>query len=138
MARDHVDRRAGRAARGLGVVVEDRADRRARLRRLAGERRGGQPEAVGDLARPAPVRASSRPVVEAAVASLASSPVSHRAIRSGTSAMRSAAASASEPSSASSWKTVLIGIVWMPVTRRGRPRTRSWARATIPSVRSSR
>ena len=44
-----------------------------------------------------PVRASSRPVVEAAVRSLASSPVSQKAIRSGTSAMRSAAASARRP-----------------------------------------
>ena len=43
--------------------------------------------------------------------------MSQRANRSGTSAIRSAAASAGDPSSASSWKTVLIGIVWMPVTR---------------------
>ena len=63
-----------------------------------------------------PVRASSRPVVDASVASFASSPESQSASRSGTSAIRSAAASAAEPSSASSWKTVLIGIVWMPVT----------------------
>ena len=54
--------------------------------------------------------------MEAFVASLTSSPVNQRVNRSGTSAMRSAAASAAEPSSASSWKTVLIGIVWMPVT----------------------
>ena len=62
-----------------------------------------------------PLRASSSPVVEAFVVSFASSPQSQRASRSGTSAMRSAASSAAEPSSASSWKTVLIGIVWMPV-----------------------
>ena len=51
----------------------------------------------------------------------------------------SAAASAADPSSASSWKTVLIGIVWMPVTPyRSAAGTRSWARATIPPVRPSR
>ena len=60
-----------------------------------------------------PDRASRRPVVEALVTSLASSPHSQYASRSGTSAIRSAAAALE---SASSWKTVLIGIVWMPVT----------------------
>ena len=71
--------------------------------------------------------------------SLASSPVSHRFKRSGTSAIRSAAASAALPSSASSWKTVLIGIVWMPHVEYSSSRlTRACARATIPSVRWSR
>ena len=60
-----------------------------------------------------PARASSSPVVDAFVISLASSPVSQYASRSGTSAICSATAARS---SASSWKTVLIGIVWMPVT----------------------
>ena len=71
--------------------------------------------------------------------SLASSPESQSASRSGTSAIRSAASSAAEPSSASSWKTVLIGIVWMPVTSYSSPAlTRANARSTIPAVRSSR
>ena len=139
MAGDRVDRRAGRAARGPawwsrtapivapGSVVAPANGAAGSPRRSAIPR--AQP----------PVRASSRPVVEAAVASLRSSPVSQREIRSGTSAMCSAAASAPDRSSASSWKTVLIGIVWMPVTPyRSAAGTRSWARATIPSVRPSR
>ena len=53
--------------------------------------------------------------------------------------MRSAAASAGEPSSASSWKIVLIGIVWMPVVAyRSAWATRANARSTIGAVRSSR
>ncbi len=56
-------------------------------------------------------------MVEAIVSSLASVPVSHSPIRSGTSAMCSAARAAAAPASAISWKTVLIGIVWMPVRR---------------------
>ena len=71
--------------------------------------------------------------------SLASSPHSHSASRSGVSAIRCAASSAAEPSSASSWKTVLIGIVWMPAAAYSRSAgTRSNARSIIPSVRSSR
>ena len=42
--------------------------------------------------------------------------MSHSANTSGTKAMCSAASKAAVPSSARSWKTVLIGIVWMPVT----------------------
>ena len=64
-----------------------------------------------------PLRASSNPVVEAAVASFASSPDSQYVNRSGMSAMREAASSATEPSSASSWKIVLIGSVCVPVAR---------------------
>ena len=86
-----------------------------------------------------PLRASSRPVVEAAVASLATTPLSQLVSRSGTSAMREAAARLSPSSSASSWKTVLIGIVWMPVVRYSSSReTRACARSTMPAVRSSR
>ena len=76
-----------------------------------------------------PLRASSRPVVEAAVDSFANSPLSQPVSRSGTSAMREAAARLSPSSSAISWKTVLIGIVWMPVVRysssRGHARVRA-------------
>ena len=83
-----------------------------------------------------PARASSRPVVEALVISLTSSPVSQYDSRSGTSAIRSATA---VRSSARSWKAVLIGIVWMPVTAYSSlAGTRACARATIPSVRASR
>ena len=86
-----------------------------------------------------PLRASSSPVEEALVDSLASSPQSQYASRSGTSAIRSAAASAAEPSSASSWKTVLIGSVWMPVVAYSSAcGTRPNARSSIPLVRSSR
>ena len=71
--------------------------------------------------------------------SLASRPVSQRLKRSGTIAIRSAAASAGVPRSASSWKMVLMGIVWMPVTAYSSPGSMSaWAAATIPSVRGSR
>ncbi len=78
-------------------------------------------------------------MVDAFVRSLASSPESQSASRSGTSAIRSAASSAGEPSSASSWNTVLMGMVWMPVTAYSASRlTRLCARATIPSVRGSR
>ncbi len=53
--------------------------------------------------------------------------------------MPSAARSAGEPSSASSWNTVLIGIVWMPVTAySSRCGTRAKARSTMPAVRPSR
>ena len=55
--------------------------------------------------------------------------------RAGRARARSAAAAASaaEPSSASSWKTVLIGIVWMPVTAYSSARgTRANARSTMP------
>ena len=76
--------------------------------------------------------------MDAAVDSFATTPESQLATRSGTSAIRDAAASRSSPS-ASSWKTVLIGIVWIPVVRyivsRG---TRAYARSTMPMVRSSR
>jgi hypothetical protein len=52
---------------------------------------------------------------------------------------RAAASSAAVPSSASSWKTVLIAIVWMPVAAYSSSRPmRSNARATIPAVRASR
>ena len=75
-------------------------------------------------------------MVDALVTSLASSPLSQYESRSGTSAIRSATAARS---SASSWKTVLIGIVWMPVTAYSSGAgTRACARATIPSVRASR
>ncbi len=99
------------------VVVERGRERAARAR--SGRRRTAPPgspsRAATSRAHVAP-RASRRPVVDAFVLSLASTPVSHRLKRSGTSAIRSAAASAAEPRSAISWKTVLIGIVWMPVT----------------------
>jgi hypothetical protein len=43
------------------------------------------------------------------------------------------------PSSASSWKTVLMGIVWMPVAAYCSSRdTRAKARSTIASARPSR
>ena len=71
--------------------------------------------------------------------SFATVPLSQLVSRSGTSAMREAAARLSPSSSASSWKTVLIGIVWMPVVRYSSSRvTRACARATMPTVRSSR
>ena len=73
------------------------------------------------------------------MASFATTPLSQLVSRSGTSARREAAARLSPPSSASSWKTVLIGIVWMPVVRYIASRgTRSFARSTMPTVRSSR
>ena len=78
--------------------------------------RVGRPSrSISSVAQP-PLAASSSPVVDASVDSFASSPESQYASRSGTSAIDSAAASALEPTSASSWNTVLIGIVWMPVT----------------------
>ena len=96
---------------------EDGAERRARLdqRRRRTGLRAGPSRAISSRAH-SPVRASSRPLVEAFVRSLASSPVSQKAKRSGTNASRAAAARAADPSSAMSWKTVLIGMVWMPVT----------------------
>ena len=73
------------------------------------------------------------------MASFATTPLSQLVSRSGTSAMREAAARLSPSSSASSWKTVLIGIVWMPVVRYISSReTRACARSTMPTVRSSR
>ena len=52
------------------------------------------------------------PVVDALVRSLASSPPSQWASRSGINAIRSASP---RRSSTRSWKTVLIGMCWMPV-----------------------
>ena len=78
-------------------------------------------------------------MVDAFVRSFASSPESHSASRSGTSAIRSAAPSAADPSSASSWKTVLIASVWMPVVAySSSAATRANARSAIPLVRRSR
>jgi hypothetical protein len=78
-------------------------------------------------------------VVDAAVASFTSSPVSQNDIRSGIIAIRAADSRPDPHSSESSWKTVLIGIVWIPVTEyRSLRETRSCARAIAPSVRASR
>ena len=75
----------------------------------------------------------------AAVISLAASPLSQKASRSGMSSIRAAASSDGVPSSASSWKTVLIGMVWMPVAAYSSSRgTRANARSTMPAVRASR
>ena len=75
----------------------------------------------------------------AAVISLAASPLSQKASRSGMSSIRAAASSAGVPSSARSWKAVLIAIVWMPVAAYSASReTRSKARATMSAVRASR
>ena len=61
--------------------------------------RSGIPSrAIRSIAQLRPV-ASSSPVVDAFVASLASSPVSHRLIRSGTSAIASLVAAAALPRS---------------------------------------
>ena len=109
VAGDGVDGRVAEVVVGeqraeLGAGLDERAEEALR-----------QPEPPISSRAQSPLRASSRPVVEAFVRSLASSPHSHSASRSGISAIRCAASSAAEPSSASSWKTVLIGIVWMPV-----------------------
>ena len=76
-----------------------------------------QPEPLDQLARPlaACARRAGR-WSRRSVRSLASSPLSQRRAGRGPARSARAASSAAEPSSASSWKTVLIGIVWMPVT----------------------
>ena len=75
----------------------------------------GSPSRSISVARPAPVRASSRPVVEAfvdLVRQLAAQPAGEQVGHERDAGGRGQRA---PPSSASSWKTVLIGIVWMPV-----------------------
>ena len=62
-----------------------------------------------------PVRASSSPVVDAFVISLASSPRQPEREQVGHERDPLGRGERGVPSSASSWKTVLIGIVWMPV-----------------------
>ena len=61
-----------------------------------------------------PARASSSPVVDALVISLTSSPLSQYDEQVGHE--RDPLGDRARASSARSWKTVLIGIVWMPVT----------------------
>ena len=112
VAGDGVDR----ARRRASWWREQRAERRCRARRA---RRTGAPAARAARSGRAPTRRCGR---RAGRWWRRSSP-RWRArrtatARAGRARARSAAAasSAAEPSSASSWKTVLIGIVWMPVT----------------------
>ena len=122
--------------RPIPVVGEDGPERRAGLDRVAGERRRGESEPLDQPARPGAAARVEQPRgrgVGDLVDQLTGEPVGEEV---GNSAIRSAAAARA---SARSWKTVLIGIVWMPVTAYSSATgTRAKARAAMPSVRASR
>ena len=82
---------------------------------IGGSRAGSRPTASSSSADQAPVRASRSAVVEALDRSVPSNPVSIRTTRSGRSSSLAARLS-SDRSCAASWKIVLRGSSWMPVT----------------------
>ena len=120
-------RRRARGGRAAGRA-------RCRARPAAPNRRAGRPEPLDQPVRP--LARCARRAGRWSRRSCARWPARRTARGEQVGHQRDRAArprSAAEPSSASSWKTVLIGIVWMPVTAYSRSAgTRSNARSIMP------